>query len=144
MTKYYAADLTRFNGRGEDVSDMVLNARLTTVRAECSAVGSSVVRTRLLGIGMDFTRGPALVGRGVSVPMFIAVTEGDRVLNEKDFMENVAFPPNVDRITVTEDTDGTEILLRVTPEKSAAAYTLFVGFRMTAAELAYNRRTVRR
>jgi hypothetical protein len=139
-----AADLTRFNGRGEDVADMTLNARLTAVRAECSDAGRGVVRARMLGVVMDLTRGPALPERAVRVPLFIAVTEGDRLLTEKDFSVAVSFPVNVDRINVTEDTDGTEILLPVSAEKSAAAYSIFVAFRLTKEELDYNRRTVRK
>ena len=139
-----AADLTRFNGRGEDVSDLALSARLTGVRAECRDAGRGQVSARLLGISMDVTRGPALVGRAISIPVFIGIADGDRVLGEKDFSENVSFPANVDRITVTEDTDGTEILFKVTPEKTAAAYTVFVAFRLSQAELDYNRRTPRR
>ncbi len=139
-----AADITRFNGHGEDVNDMTLNGRLTAVRAECSDAGNGMVKARLLGLIMDLTRGPALPGRAVRVPVFIAVTDGDRLLTEKDFVENVSFPPNVDRINVTEDTDNTEILLPVNGQRSAAAYTIFVAFRLTPDELAYNRRTVRR
>ncbi len=139
-----AADLTRFNGRGEDVSDMTLNARLTAVRANCSDAGRGKVRVRLLGVVMDLSRGPALPGRAAQVPLFVAVTEGETLLNERDYSVNVAFPSNVDRINVTEDTDQTEILLPVTAEKSAAAYTIFVAFRLTPQELEYNRRTVRR
>ena len=82
---------------------------------------------------MDLTRGPALAGRQVRVPLFLAVVENGQVLSEKDYQVNVAFPSNVDTINVTEDTDGTEILLPVTPQKSAAAYTLFIAFRPDAA-----------
>ena len=139
-----AADLTRFNGRGEDVADMTLNGRLTALRAECSDAGRGLVRARLLGVVMDLTRGPALQGRQVSVPLFVAVVENGQILVEKDYQVGVTFPTNVDRINVTEDTDGTEIMLPVSAQKSAAAYTLFVAFRLSAAELEYNRRSPRR
>ena len=132
-----AADLTRYAGAGRDVTDMTLNARITAVPASCKLDGGSSVRTTLAVLA-DVTRGPALQGRKVDVPYFIAITENGKILDKMEFVAKVEFPSNVTRVPVT----GQEIsfTVAVTPEKSAAAYKIYVGFSLTPEEVATNRK----
>ena len=131
------ADLARFNERGQDVTDLVLSARISAVPATCKA-GSRGKVDATMKVVMVVNRGPALPGRSVQVPYFITVMDGDRVLQQKDYVMPVGFPPNVDQGQATSE----DILMEfpVTPEKSAAAYTIYVSFRLTPQELQYNRR----
>ena len=132
------ADLTRFNGHGRDVTDLVLDAHLTAVPAACKhAEDDPHAVEAMLKVAMSLGRGPAMAGRTVDVPYFVAVTEGDRVLDRQAYALRVEFPPNADRISAT----GEEItlLFPVTREKSAAAYQIWVSFQLTPEELAYNR-----
>jgi hypothetical protein len=132
-----AADITRFRPGGQDVTDMVLDARITAVPADCARGEGSTVRARL-HVTMDISRGPAARGRGAVVPYFVAVTDGDRVLDEQDYTVGTEFAANTDRASVS----GEDITLKipVTPQKSAAAYKIWIGFRLSPDELAYNRR----
>ncbi len=132
-----AVDITRFRPGGQDVTDMLLDGRITAVPAECSAGGRGITRARL-SVTMQLDRGPAAKSPQVAVPYFVAVTDGDRVLDEQDFAIRTSFATNIDRVTVT----GQEITLNipVTPQKSAAAYKIYVGFRLGPDELALNRR----
>jgi hypothetical protein len=132
-----AADITRFRPGGQDVTDMVLDARITAVPADCERGANSTVRARL-HVTMEVSRGPAARGRTAIVPYFVAVTDGDRVLDEQDYSVGTEFAANTDRASVS----GQDITLNipVTPQKSAAAYKIWVGFRLSPDELAYNRR----
>jgi hypothetical protein len=116
---------------------MVTDARITAIPASCTYADRGTVRAKL-GVTMQITRGPAAEGRSASVPYFLAVTEGERVLDEQDYAVNTIFPTNVDTVTA----NGQEITLNlpVTPDKSAAAYKIYVGFRLDAEDLDYNRR----
>ena len=131
-----AADLSRYAGAGRDVSDLVVQARLTAVPAACSRADPTHVRAQL-EVAMDLTRGPAAQGGRVVAPYFVGVTEGSRVLDEQDYQMVANFPSNIDQVHVTSDT--IDLLLPVTPQKTAATYQIFVGFRLTPEELANNR-----
>lgn len=131
-----AADLQRFAGSGRDISELVVQARLTAVPATCTRADPSHVLARLQ-VAMDLTRGPAAQGGTLQVPYFVGVTEGGRVLDEQDYQMAASFPSNIDQVQVTGD--SIDLLLPITREKSAAAYQIFVGFRLSAAELANNR-----
>ncbi|MDA8248358.1 MAG: hypothetical protein M0Z28_04200 [Rhodospirillales bacterium] len=136
-----AVDLTRFSGppdAPQDARTLVLAARIAAVPAKCEDGAPGEVRARLTVLA-QLRRGPAAAGDTAQVPYFIAVTEGDQVLSEHDHMLGVKFPPNADQVTAT----GGEVVLNlpVTKTRTAAAYHLYVGFRLTPAELAYNRQT---
>lgn len=131
-----AADLQRFAGSGRDISEMVVQARLTAVPATCTRADPTHVRTRLQ-VAMDVTRGPAAQGGTLEVPYFVGVTEAGRVLDEQDYSMAASFPPNIDQIQATGD--SIDLLLPITREKTAAAYQIFVGFRLSPGELAGNR-----
>jgi hypothetical protein len=131
-----AADLTRFRPGGQDITDMVLDARITAVPAACSSLNKNTVKATL-NVTMEVNRGPAASGAGAALRYFIAVTEDSKVLDEQDYGLSTTFPTNVDRVTVS----GQDITLNlpVTPDRSAAAYKIYVGFRLTPEELNYNR-----
>ena len=132
-----AADLTQFRSGGQDLTDMVTDAQITAVPASCTYGDHGTVRSKL-HLTMQITRGPAAQGRTAAVPYFVAVTDGDQVLDEQDYQMRTTFPTNVDTVTV----NGEDVTLDVpvTQQKSAAAFKIYVGFRLNQDELAYNRK----
>jgi hypothetical protein len=131
-----AGDLTRFDGNGHDVTNMVLQARISSIPANCETADPTKVRATV-SVNADMVRGPAAKDATLRADYFIAVTEGTRVLQEQDFTLAASFPSNVNRTTVKGD--AIELLLPVSKTKTAAAYQIFVGFRLSPDELAYNR-----
>jgi hypothetical protein len=132
-----AADITRFREGGRDLTDMVVDGRITAIPADCKRGEKNTVRASLR-VTMDLTRGPAATQRTMAGVFFVAAMEGDQVLDEQNYTINVEFPPNVDRVSATSD--PIDLDFPVTPTKSAAAYKIYVGFRLTPEELAYTRR----
>lgn len=131
-----AGDLTRFVPGGRDVTDVVLQARISGVPAKCEADSPGKVRATV-SVNADVVRGAAAKDATVQASYFVAVTEGPRVLQEQDFPLVATFPSNVTQIGVKSD--DIELLLPVSKTKTAAAYHIYVGFRLSPAELAYNR-----
>ena len=136
------ADLTRYRPAdagqgGQDLTDMVLDGRITSVSARCvrGDEGTSEVTAT---VDMELMRGPAMRGRLAEVPFFVAVTEGQRILNKQVFRVKAQFPANTDRLRLTSD--PVNLTLPVEPGKSGAAYDLLVGFQLGPDELALNRR----
>ncbi len=131
-----AADLSRFRPGGRDLTDMVLDAKITAVPAQCSRPNAKTVAA-LLNVNFALSRGPAAAGRNTVLPYFVGVTEGGRVLDEQDYQLAVAFPANIDTVALR----GEDITLNfpVTQQQSAEAYRIYVGFRLTPEQLAANR-----
>ncbi len=135
------ADLTRFAGTGRDVTDRVLEARLTGVEGACRAGRNDEVVTTLK-VQAELRRGPAAQGRRLPLPYFVAVLEGDRILDRKDFTLDANFPANVDGMRLTGD--ELELRFPASAELGAARYRVIVSLQLTADELALNRRAARR
>jgi len=131
-----AADLARYRGAGRDITDQVLTARLTGLSGKCQRDGSGVV-VATVTVGVDLTRGPAAPSRNAAVAYFVAVVDGEKILEKQVFNLTAEFPGNTDRLRLTGD--EVEMRLPVTPKRSAAVYRIEVGFQLTAAELQFNR-----
>jgi hypothetical protein len=132
-----AADLTRFRpGGGRDITDMIIDARITAVPAQCAPGDPGTIKATM-AVQAEVLRGPAATTRAGDVIYFVAVTEGERILDEQNDRLHVVFPPNIDRVNVRGD--DLVLTLPVTKQKSAAAYQIYVGFRLTPEELEYNR-----
>jgi hypothetical protein len=132
-----AADLSRFDGSGLDVTDLIVRARITAVPAKCEPGDKRGIVRATLHVDADFTRGPGAHAGALSVNYFVALMEGARVLREQDFAFTPSFAANVGRASVHGE--DIELLLPVSKTKSAASYRVFVGFRLSPEELAYNR-----
>ena len=131
------ADLVRFSGAGRDVTDRVVEARISGVEAKCAAGrrGDVVATVR---VRADVARGPAGRGRSAQVPYFVAVMQGDAVLDRQEFVLTANFQPNVDTARVA----GDEVELRFAGagDRGATAYRIIVSLVLTEEELAHNRR----
>lgn len=135
------ADLTRFDGRGQDLTDLVFQARLEGVPpATGSCKWTDKTHTKVtvsMQVAISAQRGPAMPGQRTALPYFIAVADGQQILDRQGYNTPVDFPSNVDRTTLVSD--PVELVLPVSSQKSAAAYTVWVGLQLTPNELAYNR-----
>jgi hypothetical protein len=131
-----AADLTRSRGDTADLLEQVLSAHITAVPATCAPGKNGFVDAKLQVV-MEAARGPAATGRTAQIPYLVTVTKGQQILDQKMYVIDTKFPDNVDRLTLTGE--EIDMAFPVTPEQPASAYTIYVSFRLTAAELAYNR-----
>lgn len=129
-------DLSRYRGAGRDLVDTVLEGRITGVSGTCKQDGGGAVLATV-SVGIELTRGPAARGRVAELAYFVAVSEGERILDKRVFKLRAEFPANTDRLRLSGD--DVELRLPVTATKTAAAYTVLVGFQLTPAELAANR-----
>ncbi len=115
---------------------MVLDGKLTAVDGKCMPGPKSTVAATLT-VAMELTRGPAAPDRTALVTFFVAATEGDQVLDEQDFRLRASFPTNIEHRAFSSD--PITLNFPVSKDKSAAAYHIYVGFRLAPEELALNR-----
>ena len=136
-----AADLHRYRDGQRDLIDTELEGRITGINGNCTRDGAATVVTTVQ-VGIELTRGPAAPGREARLAYFVAVLDGERILDKQVFPLRAEFPPNGDRLRLVGD--DVELRLKVTPDKTAAAYRVEVGFQLTPEELEANRAGGRR
>jgi hypothetical protein len=124
-------------GMAHDLTDLVLHGRVVGVNGSCREGDSKKQLVTSFRVGFELTRGPAMQGRTVDVPVFMAVTDNEQILDKQVHLMRVEFPANVDR--VVNGTGEAELVLPVNVAKSGAAYGIIVGFQLTPAQIAANR-----
>jgi hypothetical protein len=132
-----AADLTQYNGKGQDLTDLVVDGRITAVPAKCQRGGKGIVNVKLK-VNAAVVRGPAFTGRDVTVPVIVGVAQGETVLDRKAYTLVGQFKSNID--TVLLGSDEISLDFPVTEQKPASLYRIYVGFQLTEEQLALNRR----
>jgi hypothetical protein len=125
-------------GAGRDLTDLVLHGRIIGMQGSCMPGDHKDQLAVTVNVGVELTRGPAMPGREVDVPVFVAVTEGDAILDKRIYLMHAVFPSNVDRVTL--GAGGANLVLPVTPTKSGAAYTILTGFQLSPDQMAQHGR----
>jgi hypothetical protein len=141
-----AADLDIYRpgtapGGPHDLTDLVVHARIVGVNGNCKEGDKKTQLATAANVLIELTRGPAMQGQETDVPVFLAVTEGDTILDKHVYLVHATFPSNVDRMTL--GTGEIDMILPITPTKSGAAYSILAGFQLTPDQLAQSRRTHR-
>lgn len=134
-----AADITRYrpNAPGRDLTDLVLDGRITGFRGGCEREDRNTVKT-VVDIDMVLARGPATQGRVLAAPFFIAVVDGGRILDKQVYPIRVELGENQDQARVSSG--EIVMMVPVSRDKSAATYDILIGFQLTPDELETNRR----
>ena len=138
------ADVTRYGtpGPAHDLTDMVFQARVISVSGNCQAGDDKSTVVATLNIGLSLQRGPAMSGRDADVPVFLAVTKGEDIVDKRVFPVHIVFPPNVDRLTITSP--DITLNLPVNQSVTGASYGVIAGFQLSPDELAANRQSLGR
>ncbi len=134
------SDLIRYrpNSPGRDLTDVEVRARLTGLTGECQPGSVPGMLDTTLVVTMEVMRGPAQTGRSLFVPVFVAIIDGEEVVNKQVWQVEVTFPSNVDRLDIA--TQPIVLGLPVTRSKSGAAYGIIAGFQLSPEERENNRR----
>jgi hypothetical protein len=128
-----AADYNVYRGGSNDLTDLVVHARIVGMQGSCREGDKKDQLAVTVQIGVEVTRGPAMAGREADLPIFIAVTEGDTILDKRTAAMRVVFPSNVDRVTMTPG--DINLVLPVTRTKSGAVYTILSGFQLSSDQV---------
>lgn len=131
-----ADSFTRFDGKGTDITDVVLSGHFDALPAKCGRASETIVQTEL-NLVATLTRGPAAKSNSASATAIVTVLRGDTIVDQQDVALYATFPPNVSDARVS--TDQLTLNFPVPPNGSAAGYRVIVAFRLTPAELAFNR-----
>jgi hypothetical protein len=133
------ADLAVFRPGSDrhDLTALMLAGRMQDIQGRCRPGDHKNTVEATVTVGAQLTRGPAMAGNQAQVPIYVAVTEGDRILDKRIYTLSATFPSNVDRVTVS--TPAVFMVLPVSPTKTAAAYSILAGFQLTPDQFAATR-----
>jgi hypothetical protein len=124
-------------GGHHDLTDLVLHGRVVALSGSCQPGDKKTQLATTVVMTVELTRGPAMQGRDTNVPAFLAVTDGNSILDKRIYPIQVTFPPNVDRLTL--NSGELNLVLPITPTKSGAAYMILAGFQLSPDELRQTR-----
>jgi hypothetical protein len=133
--------MTLSRGGSPALRDLAVRARIVDVRGTCEPGDTRNLVNVTVHVVADATRGPGLTGNSVRLPVFVAVTDLETILDKKLFYLPVTFPPNID--TARGTGPDIQMTLPVTPSRSAATYGIVAGFQLTPGELAAARQSER-
>jgi hypothetical protein len=135
-----ASTVTRYNGGGTDLTNLVLSGRIIDFKGACKGLLGKNNLAAHGQIEMVLTRGPAAQGREADVPYVVAVVKDDQVLDRREYTQHVVFPPNVDTVQVT----GNELNFEFPVRRGLGGqnYRIYVLFALSPEELAANQRAL--
>lgn len=126
-------------GATDDPSNVLYTAEITNVGGGCDMDKKTHVTNAGLTIGFRATRAASGGELQVTVPYFVAVTEGTRILARQVYSVALSFEPGQTVATATETVGS--VHLDPAKEKQPYDYQILVALQLTRAELDYNRRT---
>lgn len=142
-----ASKSVSFSGPGRDIIDLNYAAEIDWVNDSCEFEIHETTRAGTMSMRVTpvFTveRGNANTDKRARLPYFVALTTADRKILERwtqDF--EAVFPGNVTRMKVTDDPVSFD--LKVTREKPAGSYQIYVGFLLSRDAVEFNRQQFRR
>ncbi len=135
-----AATLTRYDGRGTDLTNLVLSGRLLNINGACKGLLGHRKLTAHAQVQMVLTRGPAAKDRTFDVPYNIAIVRAGQVLQKQELIQRVVFPQNVDTVQVS----GQDVDLAFPTDRGLTGqnYTIYFVFELSPGELAANQRAL--
>lgn len=125
-----ASHFVAARGDSADVADRTLDARITGVAGACKLAGHDMERVDFR-IGFAATNGPASTLTRQTLHYFIAITQGDRIIDKKIFPITFDFKGGADQAVAST----TPIRLRFPRAARSAGQQVLVGFQMTPAEI---------
>jgi hypothetical protein len=128
-------DVTRWRGTGRDITDLALQARIVGIQGQCKQADAKTLGATV-SVQMVVNRGPAAPGQVAALTYFVAVAQGDRILDKQVYPLNITFPPNSDHMDIASQ--PVQLRLPVSDTVSGAAYEVWTGFQLSPQELETN------
>ncbi len=124
--------------KGVDPSGVIYSVAMTNVKTRCDYSKRSRTADANVRIYYTASRPPGGEEVHYKVPYYVAVTSGGKILDKKVHWLRFDFPEAAS--TVSGDEYVSDIDIDVGPQKHSYDYHLLVGFQLTKAQLAYNKK----
>jgi hypothetical protein len=133
------AVFTQFRpGAPADPSGVQYTAALTSVSTRCDVDDKQGQTDSRLDLEFRATRAPSADAASYKVPYFVAVTQGNRIIDKKMYSINFDFAPGAATATASDTVDHTLIALET--GHPPTDYQLLAGFQISDAQRAYQQK----
>jgi hypothetical protein len=130
--------ISRFQGEGQDLTDVRFLAEIDAVITECEFDDDLIEASMMVRLRVG--RGPADESRLADITYFVAIAKDDRqILARREFGVDVELPANQSLVEKREEIDQ---VIPIRPGETGLEYFIFVGFALSPEELEYNRRNL--
>src|ERR1700677_2120508 len=103
------AELSRYRGTSTDLRELIVRARIVDITGTCEPGDNANTVVTTAQVVIEATRGPAMEGDAVSLPVFLAIADSATISDKTLFWVPVAFTRNVDTIRTT----GKEVRMEI-------------------------------
>ncbi len=124
-----ANQVVKARGDAPGVAAREVSARITGVAGRCAAQGKRRVITRFR-VGFSAVRGPALSGDQITLPYFIALTQGEQIIGKQVDSVTFKFKKGADQTVATTK----PIKIEMPNAPVSAEQEALVGFQLNQAE----------
>ena len=131
-----AQTVTLFLPGRSDVASQISTAQMTNVSGSCIYIKKHKAGLLEVQFTNNFLadNGPANNGQPITLPWFVAITDGSQIIEKKDYQITLSFNGNMS--TTAASSQPVKIELAAVP--SSAKLQILTGFEMTQAQLAYS------
>jgi|GEM_PF-1838078 len=128
-----AQTVTTFLPGRTDVAAQITTAQITGISGTCDFTGHNKALLVTLNAGFAASNGPANNGATLTLPWFVAITQGDNIIQKQDYTIKLHFDGNASLTQAVSKAVKIEL-----PNVPASGQTqILVGFEMTPEQQAY-------
>lgn len=135
---YDAARSISFKDNKQSSSQVIWSGEIEGLISDCAYLGTDPIKVRT-NITFSFGRGPQATGNKTSFNYWIAVTDRDKaVLDKQNFTVDVTFPEGADRVLQVQKIANIQIP-RAGANVKGDNFEVLIGFDTTPEQAAFNR-----
>ncbi len=125
-------------GATQDLSGEAFRVFMTGASTDCDINRKNGQTDSSLTLEFRATRAPSTAGAHYTVPYFVAVTQGDRLIAKRIVNVSFDFAPGAATASFSNSPDDFD--LRMESGHKPYEYELMAGFQMTPAQVEYNKK----
>lgn len=125
-------------GAPQDLADEAYRVYLVGISTDCSINKKTGETDSSYRLNFRATRAPSADAAHYTVPYFVAITQGDRLIEKRILQVSVDFAPGNSVVTFSESPDDFDI--HVENGHQPFEYEIMAGFQMTPAQVEYNKK----
>jgi len=134
-----ASQVTMFRpGAPQDLAGEAYRVSLVGISTDCTINKKTGETTSSYRVNFRATRAPSADAAHYTVPYFVAITQGDQLVEKRILQISFDFAPGVSVVTFSESPDDFDI--HVPNGHQPFEYELMAGFQMTPAQVDYNKK----
>lgn len=128
-----AQTLTLFLPNRQDVAARISTAQITGISGSCLLQKKKQTVLMTINTAFQADNGPANNNAPLALPWFVAITEGDKIVEKTDYVQAVKFDGNQSSVSAA----AKPVKIELPNVPLSTSLEILIGFEETPAQLAY-------